>query len=249
MSTILSVADYNQFSNEFSVISSIDKSVGANIGAVWRDILSLGDDTSSKVKGFLSRGDNVYALVSEGYEDSFNLIEWVSKRLSFRPKVAVNALNYSLVFGKGVLPRSSEEVLSEIRSVRGVSSRSYREERVVDAYAQPSSFAPVGATSVLSEDYFVLHAAGISFEVYDEGDEYTLGRSPECDFVVSDGGVSATHCKLRNQDGTLQIFDLGSTNGIRLNKKRLRSHEWVVLREGDSVKIGRITLKVSLEEE
>lgn len=249
MSTILSVADYNQFSNEFSVISSIDKSVGANIGAVWRDILSLGDDTSSKVKGFLSRGDNVYALVSEGYEDSFNLIEWVSQRLSFRPKVAVNALNYSLVFGKGVLPRSSEEVLSEIRSVRGVSSRSYREERVVDTYTQPSSFAPVGATSVLSEDYFVLHAAGISFEVYDEGDEYTLGRSPECDFVISDGGVSATHCKLRNQDGALQIFDLGSTNGIRLNKKRLRSHEWVVLREGDSVKIGRITLKVSLEEE
>ena len=249
MSTILSVADYNQFSNEFSVISSIDKSVGANIGAVWRDILSLGDDTSSKVKGFLSRGDNVYALVSEGYEDSFNLIEWVSQRLSFRPKVAVNALNYSLVFGKGVLPRSSEEVLSEIRSVRGVSSRSYREERVVDTYTQPSSFAPVGATSVLSEDYFVLHAAGISFEVYDEGDEYTLGRSPECDFVISDGGVSATHCKLRNQDGALQIFDLGSTHGIRLNKKRLRSHEWVVLREGDSVKIGRITLKVSLEEE
>ena len=249
MSTILSVADYNQFSNEFSVISSIDKSVGANIGAVWRDILSLGDDTSSKVKGFLSRGENVYALVSEGYEDSFNLIEWVSQRLSFRPKVAVNALNYSLVFGKGVLPRSSEEVLSEIRSVRGVSSRSYREERVVDTYTQPRSFTPVGATSVLSEDYFVLHAAGISFEVYDEGDEYTLGRSPECDFVISDGGVSATHCKLRNQDGTLQIFDLGSTNGIRLNKKRLRSHEWVVLREGDSVKIGRITLKVSLEEE
>ena len=249
MSTVLSVADYNQFSNEFKVISSIDKSMGANIGAVWRDVISLGDDTSSKVKGFLSRGENVYALVYDRYEDSFNLIDWVSQRLSFRPKVAVNALNYSLVFGKGVLPRSSEEVLSEIRSVRGVSSRSYREERVVDAYAQPSSFAPVGATSVLSEDYFVLHAAGISFEVYDEGDEYTLGRSPECDFVVSDGGVSATHCKLRNQDGTLQIFDLGSTNGIRLNKKRLRSHEWVVLREGDSVKIGRITLKVSLEEE
>lgn len=248
MSTVLSVADYNQFSNEFSVISSIDKSMGANIGAVWRDILSLGDDTSSKVKGFLSRGDNVYALVSDRYEDNFNLFEWVSQRLSFRPKVAVNALNYSLVFGKGVLPRSSEEVLSEIRSVRGVSSRTYQEERV-DTYAQPSSYAPVGATSVLSDDFFVLHAAGISFEVYDEGDEYTVGRSPECDFIISDGGVSATHCKLRNQDGTLQIFDLGSTNGVRLNKKRIHSHEWVVLREGDSVKIGRITLKVSLEEE
>lgn len=248
MSTLLSVADYNQFSNEFPVISSIDKSMGANIGAVWRDILSLGDDTSSKVKGFLSRGENVYALVSDRYEDNFNLLEWVSQRLSFRPKVAVNALNYSLVFGKGVLPRSSEEVLSEIRSVRGVSSNEPRVESRVDSYVQPSSYATVGATSVLSDDFFVLNAAGISFEVYDEGDEYILGRSPECDFVISDGGVSATHCKLKNQDGTLQIFDLGSTNGIRLNKKRIRSHEWVVLREGDSVKIGRITLKVSLEE-
>lgn len=248
MSTVLSVADYNQFSNEFSVISSIDKSMGANIGAVWRDVLSLGDETSSRVKGFLSRGDNVYALVSDRHEDSFNVIEWVSQRLSFRPKVAVNALNYSLVFGKGVLPRSSEEVLSEIRSVRGVSSRTPQVESRVDGYVQPNSYAPVGATSVLSDDYFVLHAAGISFEVYDEGDEYTLGRSPECDFVVTDGGVSAVHCKFRNINQILQVNDCNSTNGVKVNGKRIKSNSWIVLDEKDTVKIGRVIFKIYSEE-
>lgn len=240
MSSILAISDYHEFSNEFSVISSVDKVTGANIGAVWRDILSLGDETSSKVKGFLSRGNNVYALVSDRYEDSFNVIDWVKERLSFTPKVSLSPLNYTLVFGTGTLPRSSEEVLSEIRSVRGTSNV-YRQPTNVD------SITSIEATSVLSEEYFILHADGISFEVFDEGTEYLLGRSPQSDFVVTDTGVSANHCKFRNTNNILQVMDLGSTNGTKVNGKRIKPRSWTVLGEKDTLKIGRVIFKIYSE--
>lgn len=240
MNSILALSDYNEFSNEFSVISSVDKTIGANIGAVWRDVLSLGDETSSKVKGFLSRGNNVYALVSDRYEDSFNVIDWVKERLAFTPKVSLSPLNYTLVFGTGSLPRSSEEVLSEIRSVRGTTnvSRNSYEDRGISS---------VEATSVLSEEYFILHADGISFEVFDEGTEYLLGRDPKSDFVVTDTGVSANHCKFRNTNNILQVMDLGSTNGTKVNGKRIKTRSWIVLGEKDTLKIGRVIFKIYSE--
>lgn len=240
MNSILALSDYNEFSNEFSVISSVDKTIGANIGAVWRDVLSLGDETSSKVKGFLSRGSNVYALVSDRYEDNFNVIDWVKERLVFTPKVSLSPLNYTLVFGTGSLPRSSEEVLSEIRSVRGTTSiyRHSNEDRGISS---------VGATSVLSEEYFILHADGISFEVFDEGTEYLLGRDPKSDFVVTDTGVSANHCKFRNINNILQVMDLGSTNGTKVNGKRIKTRSWIVLGEKDTLKIGRVIFKIYSE--
>lgn len=241
MSSILTVADYNQFSNEFTTITSINKSLGANIGAVWRDILSRNDDTSSKVKGFLSRGDNVYALLSDEYQEDFKLIDWVKERLSFTPKVALNPLNYTLVFGNGVLPRSSKEVLSEIRSVRGISNS---KNTIIDRQESTS----IEATSVLSEDYFVIHADGLSFEVFDEGTEYLLGRDPKSDFVVTDTGVSANHCKFRNTNQILQVMDLGSTNGTKVNGKRIKTRSWIVLGEKDTLKIGRIIFKIYSEE-
>jgi len=240
MNSILALSDYNEFSNEFSVISSVDKTIGANIGAVWRDVLSLGDETSSKVKGFLSRGNNVYALVSDRYEDNFNVIDWVKERLVFTPKVSLSPLNYTLVFGTGSLPRSSEEVLSEIRSVRGTTSvhRHSNEDRGISS---------VEATSVLSEEYFILHADGISFEVFDEGTEYLLGRDPKSDFVVTDTGVSANHCKFRNTNNILQVMDLGSTNGTKVNGKRIKTRSWIVLSEKDTLKIGRVIFKIYSE--
>lgn len=240
MNSILALSDYNEFSNEFSVISSVDKTIGANIGAVWRDVLSLGDETSSKVKGFLSRGNNVYALVSDRYEDNFNVIDWVKERLVFTPKVSLSPLNYTLVFGTGSLPRSSEEVLSEIRSVRGTTSihRHSNEDRGISS---------VEATSVLSEEYFILHADGISFEVFDEGTEYLLGRDPKSDFVVTDTGVSANHCKFRNTNNILQVMDLGSTNGTKVNGKRIKTRSWIVLSDKDTLKIGRVIFKIYSE--
>lgn len=50
-----------------------------------------------------------------------------------------------------------------------------------------------------------------------EGETTIVGRNPACDVVVDDITVSKRHLKLELRDGTLQVEDLGSRNGMRVN--------------------------------
>ncbi len=48
-----------------------------------------------------------------------------------------------------------------------------------------------------------------------------LGRSGECDIRVDDPNVSRRHAEIRREDGGYWIVDLGSTNGVTVNGKRV----------------------------
>jgi hypothetical protein len=65
---------------------------------------------------------------------------------------------------------------------------------------------------------------------------FTIGRDPDCDFVLADLTVSRRHARLeRDGDGWL-LADLESTNGTRLNGWRVSSP--VPVRPGDQVSFG-----------
>lgn len=49
-----------------------------------------------------------------------------------------------------------------------------------------------------------------------------IGRSEDCDVRVPHKSVSKLHCILVKTDGLLLLRDLGSTNGTRVNGKRVR---------------------------
>ena len=250
MSYVLSEKDFRTYSQDFAPVGSVNRTLGANIGAVWRELLSLGDDTVHRVSGFVSRGSNVYALVSDTYKDTFNLISWIGKHIDFKSKVTINPFNYSLVFGEGSLPRDIEEILEELNSVRSLSANSspYSAVAPIIDVAQEASYDD-GATSFIAEDHYVISGSGFQFSVFDEGSEYIMGRGSGSTFVVSGVGVSRNHLKFKYEDGDLQIFDLGSTNGTRLNGGRIRRGEWVKVPNGSTIKIGRITMTVGLVEE
>jgi hypothetical protein len=77
----------------------------------------------------------------------------------------------------------------------------------------------------------------------DGRDRLTIGRTPECDFVLADPTVSRHHAELwRRGDGWL-LVDLGSTNGTRLNGWRLT--EPVPIRPGDDVAFARVRFRFS----
>lgn len=246
MSYVLSEKDFRIYSQDFALVSSVSKPLGANIGAVWRELLSLGDDTIHRVTGFVARGSNVYALVSDTYKDNFNLISWVKEHINFKSKVAITPFNYSLVFGEGSLPRDIEEILEEINSVRSLSPSSSQvgspSEEVGIAYDDV-------ATSIITEDYYSIRGSGFEFSVFDEDKEYVMGRGSNCDFIISGVGVSRNHLKFRYTDGELQVFDLNSTNGTRVNGFKLYSGEWTNVADGSTIKIGRVSMVVSLMEE
>ena len=73
-----------------------------------------------------------------------------------------------------------------------------------------------------------------------EGDETTIGRSPECDIFLDDVTVSRRHAIVRRGSGGLEIEDLGSLNGTYLNRKRIESP--ARLSDDDELQIGKYRL-------
>ena len=62
-----------------------------------------------------------------------------------------------------------------------------------------------------------------------------LGRSRDCDIQLNDANASRRHAELRQEGASYWIVDLGSTNGIEVNGKRVKRAK---LRDGDSITIG-----------
>ncbi len=73
----------------------------------------------------------------------------------------------------------------------------------------------------------------------------TLGRSRQCDVMVDDANVSRNHAEIRPRGGSWVITDLGSTNGSRLNGRRLEGSE--VLKPGDEIELGTTRIEFELE--
>lgn len=73
----------------------------------------------------------------------------------------------------------------------------------------------------------------------------TLGRSRECDLVLSDPNVSRQHAELRPRGGSWVLTDLGSTNGSRINGNPVERSE--VVRPGDEIELGATILRFELE--
>ncbi len=67
----------------------------------------------------------------------------------------------------------------------------------------------------------------------------TVGRSPDCDLVLSDESVSWRHLSLEPITEGVRVRDLGSSNGTLLNGNRVES---AVATVGDRLRIGKTTL-------
>jgi len=76
-------------------------------------------------------------------------------------------------------------------------------------------------------------------------DGATMGRSRQCDIVLDDPNVSRSHAEVRPRGGSWVLADLGSTNGSRLNGRRVDGPE--VLRRGDEIQLGATRLTFELE--
>ena len=72
------------------------------------------------------------------------------------------------------------------------------------------------------------------------------GRDTGCTIVLDyDTSVSRRpHCQIRMENGVAMVKDLGSSNGTYLNGRRLERE--AVLSDGDTLKIGRVEMRVEL---
>jgi hypothetical protein len=70
----------------------------------------------------------------------------------------------------------------------------------------------------------------------------TLGRKEDNHLILSDPYVSGYHAKIYAKNTDHFIEDLGSTNGVLLNDKKLEGKAF--LNPGDEIRIGSLVFKV-----
>jgi hypothetical protein len=76
------------------------------------------------------------------------------------------------------------------------------------------------------------------------GERVLVGRSRECEVTVSDPNVSRRHIELRRGERGWTAVDLGSTNGMKVNGRRIGQAE---LNPGDRITIGVTDLTFELD--
>jgi hypothetical protein len=86
--------------------------------------------------------------------------------------------------------------------------------------------------------------AGMGRRTVVESDPFVIGRSRDCDLVVDDPNMSRRHAELRSDGGSWRIADLGSTNGVKVNRRRV---DQASLRTGDRITLGVTDFDFELE--
>ena len=71
-----------------------------------------------------------------------------------------------------------------------------------------------------------------------------IGRSKDCDIHVADPNVSRRHAEMRRHADRWSIADLGSTNGVKVNGRRVERAE---LESGDEILLGTLELRFEVE--
>lgn len=84
---------------------------------------------------------------------------------------------------------------------------------------------------------------GTSSEINLITSELSFGRGDSHDVVLKVEGVSRNHARVYPGDGTWGVEDLGSTNGVYVNKTKV-SQAW--LNAGDIVSMGKVHYKYAL---
>jgi hypothetical protein len=75
----------------------------------------------------------------------------------------------------------------------------------------------------------------------------TLGRSREADIVLDDANVSRKHAEVRPSGGSWIVRDLGSTNGVKVNGRRLAPTQPQSIKPGDVIELGTSRAVFELE--
>jgi hypothetical protein len=80
-----------------------------------------------------------------------------------------------------------------------------------------------------------------------KSDGAVLGRSRDCDITLDDANVSRHHAEVRPSGGSWVVRDLGSTNGVKVNGRRIDGSRPQSLKPGDVVELGTSRLTFDLK--
>jgi FHA domain len=104
-------------------------------------------------------------------------------------------------------------------------------EATHDSIASP----PAPVEERRKSKHAMVRRSGASAITYSVGRRATIGRTPENDIQIDVTSVSRNHAVVLSDDGQCFIEDLNSTNGVKVNGRRIDRQ---LLHDGDVVTIG-----------
>ena len=103
----------------------------------------------------------------------------------------------------------------------------------VEAVASPSSVS-------LTPTQILLSAGEKRLALSNDGEAVSVGRHNDNAFTLESELVSRRHAEVRSLNGSLQVKDLGSTNGTYIGKTRLEPNRWYLTNSEKSLKFGDV---------
>ncbi|MBX3033305.1 MAG: FHA domain-containing protein [Bdellovibrionaceae bacterium] len=71
------------------------------------------------------------------------------------------------------------------------------------------------------------------------GERWTMGRAPDCHFIVENANVSRKHLSIFEKDGGAWVEDHGSSNGTFIDGERLPANKPRSLKGSEEIKLGK----------
>lgn len=128
--------------------------------------------------------------------------------------------------------------------VEALTTGRFRVRSETNASVTPVQGQRMTDTAVTKADV-ILEVGGMRHPLAPPG--VVIGRGAEADLKINDPGVSRRHAeiKVHGADGksSVTVVDLGSTNGVILNGRRV---DTAVVADGSEIKLGNTTLRVSI---
>jgi hypothetical protein len=75
-------------------------------------------------------------------------------------------------------------------------------------------------------------------------DRVSLGRARNCDIVMRDPSISKLHAHFRLGAPTLELVDIDSQNGTRVNGRALAPHQPMTVASGDLLLFGSVAARM-----
>jgi hypothetical protein len=75
-------------------------------------------------------------------------------------------------------------------------------------------------------------------------DRVSIGRARNCDIVMRDPSVSKLHAHFRVDGSKLELVDIDSQNGTRINGRALPPHQPSPVENGDTLLVGSVAAKL-----
>ncbi|MBL8134858.1 MAG: FHA domain-containing protein [Anaerolineae bacterium] len=149
-----------------------------------------------------------------------------------------------------------------LTETRGLGTKQYDrmslegQQRVTDTGELMQAAVSTAGTSVFTDDMVLrleIEGAATPILLFPKKEtvigrrDPATGTMPDVDLTSYAGyrmGVSRRHAVIRLRNNEVEIFDLGSSNGTGVNGMRLQPHQPHPLRDGDSIALGKMNIRV-----